>query len=233
MAIRPVFVFMEEGPAFVRTEMVPFTWHAGLAVSQKQKSIAALHEAAQLRLGLSSILEVSSKATNQLGINLSAFNLTLYHPVVNRRVSVECAFQAGKVFKDNGPYLEVLQMTSRDAKHHLRQKTSSPLAAFRFGEQDWPLEPQTVFYDWLYLNALRQRPELEAPIMAYQAFSDIEFNPQQSINCQAYSVALFVALTKRGLLDEAMSSRDSFLECARSMQISNTRQNDIQQGFLF
>ena len=45
----------------------------------------------------------------------------------------------------------------------------------------------------------------------YGGFSDIEFNPQRSINCQARSVALFLSLTKRGQLDEAMGSAGDFI----------------------
>ena len=45
----------------------------------------------------------------------------------------------------------------------------------------------------------------------YGGFSDIEFNPQRSINCQARSVALFLSLRKRGQLDEAMGSAADFI----------------------
>jgi hypothetical protein len=233
MARRPVFVSMPEGPLFVRTEMVEFNWHSGLAVSQKQKSIASLHEAATQKLGLSPIVEVSTKSADPLGISLSAFNLTMLHPAVGRRVSVECTFQAGKVFLKGGPYLDLLKMTSRDAKRDPRLRASGPLSAFRFGRDDWPTVPQTVFYDWLYINALRQRPELTKAIMAHRAFTDIEFNPQQSINCQAYSVALYVALVSRGLLDRVISSRDMFLVCMSQAPVSNARQDDERQGLLF
>jgi hypothetical protein len=233
MAVRPVFVPAPDGKAFVRTEMVQFTWHAGLSASQKQKSIASLHDEAKALLGISAILEVSSKSMSQLGVELSAFNLMLSHPATQADVSVECTFQASKVFRDGGPYPDILTMTSRDAKRDARLKESGPLKAFRFAGQDWPLEPQTAFYDWLYLNALRHRPKLAAQAMTYQAFTDIEFNPQQSINCQAYSVALYAALSHRGLLNDALSSRDAFLACLKSAPVNNARQNDLQQGSLF
>jgi len=48
-------------------------------------------------------------------------------------------------------------------------------------------------------------------LLCYRAFTDIEFNPQKSINCQAHAVALCVALHQRGLLDEAMTSKNAFL----------------------
>ena len=58
------------------------------------------------------------------------------------------------------------------------------LSAFR-------LEPRTFFYDWLYVSALAGRPELVNELEHRAAFTDIEFNPKRSINCQAHSVALF------------------------------------------
>ncbi|GFZ86276.1 hypothetical protein GCM10019071_14570 [Sphingobium fuliginis] len=223
---------MEAGPVLVRTDMLSFTWHAGLSVSQKQKSIASLHEAARTSLGCSSLLEVSSKSVDPVGIALSAFNLSMYHPAIDSTVSVECAFQAGKVFRDGGPYLDLLHMSSRDAKRDPRIRGDSPLVAFRYCQMDWPLEPQTAFYDWLYINALREKPALSQQVMGYSAFTDIEFNPQQSINCQAYSVALFAALTKRGMIAD-VASQDAFLNCLRGSRISNARQDEARQGSLF
>lgn len=161
----------------IRSVLVPFTWDPGLSASQKQKSAASLHEAASETLGLSSILEVSSKSTERLDVTLSAFNLPIYHPVVGRQVSVECAFQAGKVFQRGGPFLDLLDVTSRDAKRDPRLRESGQLTEFQFDEQKWPIEPQTAFYDWLYITALLSEPELAKPILAHDAFTDIEFNP--------------------------------------------------------
>jgi hypothetical protein len=73
------------------------------------------------------------------------------------------------------------------------------------------LEPKTAFYDWLYVSALFPQREYLAQLCQYAGFTDIEFNPDRSINCQARSCALFVALTKGQLMDEAMSSATSFV----------------------
>jgi hypothetical protein len=48
-------------------------------------------------------------------------------------------------------------------------------------------------------------------LLGFSAFTDIEFNPDRLINCQAYSAALHTSLHKRGLLDEAASSKEAFL----------------------
>ena len=52
---------------------------------------------------------------------------------------------------------------------------------------------------------------------------------QKSINCQAYTVALFSSLYQRGLLQEAISSKDVFLEIIKGAVINNARQNETIQ----
>ena len=108
MANRPVFLPLPSGTALVRTINVEFTWHAGLAVSQKQKSIDSLHAAARTRLSISSVLEISSKSRDRLGIALSAFNLHLQH--AGRSVPIEILFQSSKRFEKGGPYSDLLNV---------------------------------------------------------------------------------------------------------------------------
>ena len=99
----------------------------------------------------------------------------------------------------------------RQIKRDVRLKTSGRLKGFDFLGDAWSLEPKTAFYDWLYVKALSQHPELTTGVTGCAAFSDIEFNPKKSINCQARSVALFVSLQEKGLLDEALSSKEAFV----------------------
>ena len=54
-------------------------------------------------------------------------------------------------------------------------------------------------------------PELAQEVREFDAFTDIEFNPAKSINCQAAAAALYVSLCRNGKLEEAMSSREAFL----------------------
>ncbi|TON36462.1 hypothetical protein CGH58_23515, partial [Vibrio parahaemolyticus] len=42
-------------------------------------------------------------------------------------------------------------------------------------------------------------------------FTDIEFNPEKSINCQAHAVALYRSLVHNGVLQQALSSPSEFL----------------------
>lgn len=232
MAERPIFIPAAEGSALVRTMFVEFKWFPGMAVSQKQKSVDSLHEAARALSEVEKVLEVSSKSREELGVALSAFNLTFTTVRHSRTLTVECAFQGSKVFEHGGPFVDIFGMTSREAKKDERLRSSGRLTGFRFFGADWELEPQTAFYDWLYINALKKQPHLASQLLDYSAFTDIEFNPERSINCQAYSIALFASLQRRGLLDEAAASKARFLQIVGSAEISNARQDEtIQKGF--
>jgi hypothetical protein len=204
----------------VITMPIEFTWHPGMSKSQKQKSIRSLHDAAKKARGLEKILEISSKSEIELGVRLSAFNLML-KTHNGDKASVEVFFQGSKVFSRGGPYTDIYQKTSQEAKKDERLKVSGNLLAFRYADFDWPLTPQTAFYDWLYLTALRQNQTLAQKLLEYDGFSDIEFNPEKSINCQASSAALYKALVERELIDLALSSPDEFIRIHEGQQKTN------------
>lgn len=232
MAERPIFIPVTEGPALVSTKYVEFQWFPGMSVSQKQKSVDSLHNAARKLSGIDNVLEVSSKSRDDLGVALSAFNLTFTTVKHSRTFSVECAYQGSKMFENGGPYIDIFGMTSREAKKDERLRSSGRLTGFRFFGTDWALEPQTAFYDWLYINALKKQSDAIEQLLEFSAFTDIEFNPERSINCQAYSVALFISLRRRCLLDEAISSKEAFLRTVGTATISNARQDEtVQKGF--
>lgn len=208
MANRPVFVPRNRAP-FVDVYMPEFQWNGGFAVSQKQKNIIALHEAFHNRFPERKVLEISSKSLQDLGVKLSAFHLTKEVPSLGTSIPVECAFQGGKVFSGGGPFPDLYTATPRDAKRDPRLKSSGMLRSFTFEGQTIPLVPHTAFYNWLYINALLEHPELAAQLAQYDAFTDIEFNPGKSINCQAEAAALFVTLHRLGKLEDCRSF-DSF-----------------------
>jgi hypothetical protein len=206
MATRPIFIPTPESIPFVALIDVDFEWYPGFAKTQTQKSIRSLHNSAAQR-GISPILEISSKASDPLGVSLSAFNLHLRFDT-GKTLSVECAFQGSKVFKDGGPYIDLYDKSSRDAKTDPRLKNSGELTAFSLMGEHFPSKPLTAFYDWLYLRALFDNQEMARQLFSYKGFSDIAFNPEKSINCQARSAALFVALSNNSSIDLEKAVKD-------------------------
>ncbi|RYX80030.1 hypothetical protein EON83_30350 [bacterium] len=210
MAMRPIFIPLLDGKRYVLERYVDFVWHAGFAKSQKQKSIRELHEMAFREYGIRHPLEVSSKSESRLGVALSSFNLK-FGTQKGRVLTVEAAFQGSKVFENGGPYRDIFDKQPMDAKRDERLRNSGSLVHFSFFGVDWDLEPKTAFYDWLYINALIKNPELAEEITDIDGFTDIEFNPEKSINCQARSAALYCALYHNSKLDYALSSKENFI----------------------
>lgn len=219
MAIRPVF--LPDQQRLVREESVEFKWYPGFSVEQKRRSIRALHEAVRNSSEVQRILEVSTKSEEPsdsdgeaLGQQLSAFRLRKMLPDGNS-TCLEAAFQGSKVFADGNQLTELyFNHNGYDVKRIMRPWQETPLSKFRFGTEDWPLDPRSAFYDWLYIRALREHPkfdEIQHGLRQCDAFTDIEFNPKKSFNCQARSCALFVALAERSALDETQT-RDGFLK---------------------
>ena len=232
MADRPLYIPCYQSDLLVKTQFVEFYWHAGMASSQRQKSIESLHQSAKDIGACEHPLEVSSKSLDSLGVQLSAFNLTATTEKQKRRFTVESAYQASKVFQHGGPYKDLFFGPSLNAKRDQRLKESGNLKCFEFFGDEWPIEPKTAFYDWVYLNALKKNNWAYAELDDYDAFTDIEFNPKKSINCQAYSVALFKSLIGRGLLDDALESKESFLEIVGERPVNNASEDTNIQGRL-
>jgi len=209
MATRPYFLVGNNDKIYIE-KTCNFTFYTGFAISQKQKSISSLHSEICKIEQNNNILEVSRKSENPLGIRLSAFNLRFFDSISNKSFPVENWFQAAKVFEKGGPYLDLLTMHPRDAKRDERLKTSGVLKEFNMNNTKWDIIPRTMFYDFLYISALLQNKSLTNDIIKYDIFTDIEFNPQKSLNCQARSVAIFVSLYRKGILEQYLNNKDLF-----------------------
>lgn len=215
MAKRPIFIPRTNGIVGVETKYLEFDWFPGFSASQKKKSVTSLHKSAE-DAGYHPVLEISSKSELQIGQDLSAFNLEITTKKYMNKFSVECAFQGSKVFEHGGPYKDLLEKSSIEAKKDTRIKNSGKLVRFSFYGIEFPLEPKTLFYDWLYINALSQNEKLGKRLKEFCAFSDIEFNPSRSINCQAFSAALYVSLEGAGKAQLATDSIDAFQTFAQT-----------------
>ncbi|HCG6987945.1 hypothetical protein ACX03_01400 [Vibrio parahaemolyticus] len=227
MAKRPVFSACKDHVG-VQEKLIDFKWYAGFAVSQKKKSIESLHVEARVH-GYEDLLEISSKSDSELGFSLSAFNLMITTKKYKRSFTVESAFQGSKVFERGGPYTDLFSADSRSAKRDIRVKDSGNLIKFKFFGTEFPNVPRTYFYDWLYINALVQNENLCRQLGEFDGFTDIEFNPEKSINCQARAVALYLSLKYNGCLDRALSSPQEFLSLTQKYYEEQSKNITIQK----
>jgi len=230
MAQRPVFVPRTDGQRLVEEVPITFVWHKGMAPSQKKKNVLELHEAAKAK-GLHRLLEVSTKSDEKLGQRLSAFNLKVEIAGLGK-VPLESAYQGSKVFSGGGPFTDLYTREAREAKKDERLKASGSLVGFRFADVSWGLEPKTAFYDWLYLRSLFEFSDFLQRLFGYDGFTDIEFNPETSLNCQARSCALLVSLMKKHLLSKAVEDRETFISILRPDAFAQPHSQHLRQGQL-
>ena len=204
---RPIFIPNVQNIGVIEQE-IEFDWHMGMSAEVRKRSIKSLHEQAKLK-GFKKILEASSKSEQSIGIQLSAFYLKNI-----KGYPVENLFQSSKIFENGGPYRDLLTVTPREAKKDIRLKESGNLIRFEINGNQYPLEPKSLFYDWLYLNVLFSERNLELRErffeMKFDAFSDIEFNPTKSFSCQARTLALCVSLYRNESVQDFIKDPISF-----------------------
>ena len=174
----------------------------------------SLHQTFLERFSNYKILEVSTKSKVDVGVKASAFNLTIETKKGNT-FSVEELFQTSKVYKKNGDQSHLLKdnVDIREIKRKLREiNENDEMIRYSCFNQNFPLEPRTLFYNWLYINVLNRNEQLAKEVLKFDAFTDIEFNPKRSYNCQAEACSIYVSLVRRDLLEKALNSVENFKE---------------------
>jgi hypothetical protein len=190
MATRPAWTIRNNR---VVSGYFDFEWFPGFSVSQKQRSISSLHKEiiAQTK-GVP--LEVSTKSIYQLGYDLSAFSLKL------EGKTLENIYQSSKVYENGGPYLDLLKVDPGKAKRDPRHKSSGVFKGYQYKDLFWEAEPKTAFYDYIYVQAVIEKFGTDLNFGQFNWFTDIEFNPKKSINCQARAITLYKLLQGIGLI---------------------------------
>lgn len=187
-------------------EIVSFTYVKGMAFSQKVKNALSFHASIQQQFPDARILEISTKSSNELGVALSAFNLLL-----DGR-PVESVYHSSKVFEDGTCYDFLIDYSPRDAKRFVREngRGDGALKCYRYNGEDISLTPKTLFYDYIYIIALLQSPELSKALCDYDIFTDIEFNEKKGLNCQACACAIYSYMLRTGTVEKYMGSMAEF-----------------------
>jgi hypothetical protein len=207
MATRPVFIPTEEGPLLVRERHFDFPWSSGFAETQKKKNVRALHHAAH-RAGIDGLLEISSKSDEELGRKLSAFSLKI--DIDGEMLPLESVYQGSKFFRESGSFPEIMRLPPREAKRYIRENAKGDLVRFELFGKSFPLWPKNAFYDWLYIKSLVDHSDWIKSKVSYGAFTDIEFNPEKQVNCQARAFAEYLSLQHRSMLESAAADFDYF-----------------------
>ena len=222
MTNRSVFISKAEYPFFEEIE-VSIDWFGGFALSQKRKCQLGLHLNFLAAYPERKALEISSASLVSLGACLSA--VALKKQTRQGLTSVESAFQSSRIYSDGsktvGPFPEYLFLPGKECKK-LVKEASEGMHSYQylfdgmsFYAPDYHI---SLFYDFLYLNALLepQNRETAERLLSdgYDAFSDLATKP---LNSQARSAAIFVGLSQAGLLGEVREQR-SYLRLFRTTE---------------
>ncbi len=207
MAKRPIFIPQIKRGPLIEVVMIDIVWHGGFSLSQKQRNIRELHEKARIA-GIAPVLEISTKSPEEVGRRLSAFSLKI--EASGHLYSLESVYQSSKVFSDSGQHISLIEAEPFEAKRRIRELGKGRIVSFRFEGKDYPTEPVNAFYDWLYIRAIAPYESWIRSNLHYAAYSDIEFNPERSVNCQGRAVAEFQALSMRGSTLECVHDFKTF-----------------------
>ena len=207
MAVRSVFESVPRYPFYKQSD-VSFGYFGGFALSQKRKCELSLHMNYNAAYPETKVLEVSSASLMSLGAKLSAMHLSKR---TKRGVtSVESGFQSSRIYSDGiktvGPFPEYTFLPGKECKKLVKQ-ASLGMHSFQYSFDGMmfyaPEYHISLFYDYLYLNALlepeNQAVKEELLSSNYMAFTDLA---TLSLNSQARSAAIFRGLVMAGRIEE-------------------------------
>lgn len=185
-------------------EIISFEYVKGLVFSQKQKNVLSFHKSIKELYPDKKIMEISTKSFDEIGVRCSAFNLKL------NGYYFESVFQSSKVFEGNVRYDYLKYRLPKEAKQFINDTEHGDLKYFEYNNQIFPLEPKSIFYDYLYIQALIAMNIKDDELLNSDIFTDIEFNEKKQYNCQARAMCIYVSLIRQNLLEEAMKDLESF-----------------------
>lgn len=220
MAERSVFKSKCVYPYFEEIK-VSIDWFGGFALSQKRKCEIGLHQNFLRKYPESKVLEISSASTLSLGNNLSAMNLS--KRTERGITTVESAFQSSRIYENGlesiGPFPEYTFLTGRECKKLVKEASKGMISKkYYFDGMTFyaPVHHISLFYDFLYINALLEpeNQEICKKLLeeGYTVFSDLA---TKSLNCQARSAAIFIGLVQAGKIEE-VKDFESYLKLFRT-----------------
>ena len=196
-------IFISSKDYLYREKLIDYVFVPGFAPSQRRKNVINLENSIKKEFPNLKVLEVSTKSNNPLGISLSAFNLILDGK------HLESIFQSSKCFEDGSHFDFLKDQKPSFAKKYIRENGKGRLKKFVYDGVEFPLFPETFFYDYIYIKALYQNKELSDQLANFDIFTDIEFNHMKSINCQARSCAIYAYLLKNNIVEDVVSNPEN------------------------
>lgn len=209
MAKRLYFVAKPSYQGLIVEKTIEFEGFRGETLSQKHKSIEAMHHAIRAFESGGRILEVSSVSPDEIGKRLAGTHL-FFRTREGDVYSVANIFESSKVFEHGGPYKDLLYADPETVSEDPRLRNSGRLLGFYFEDQPYGLVPRNLFFDYIYIQALMEQKELHEEIRRYDMVTDLEYSMGSMFASSARACAYFISLSKAELLEESLKSLESF-----------------------
>ena len=193
-----------------------YDYYGGFSLAQKKRMIEAFHKKIRLDNPNSKPIECTTKSDSEFGFKLSAFNLKLTLADGNK-YPVECVYQASKVDMNGSNNPDWLAIHPREAKENA--KALGPLKCFRLDGVEFPLftnDCGSIFYDYIYIKALSENPDVAKELLNYDCFTDIlakSINGKpQGFACVARACALYKIVVANADLDNVLKDYHNLLK---------------------
>lgn len=217
------YLWYVEDDMIVR-ELLSFVW-AKADNKREQRRLSLSNLSCEVSHRLHKIpMDISTASNAEQGVVLSAFNLKF------RSSTLESFYQGSKIFENGRNYPEVYNMSSLDAKQYPALKKSGAIVGFTFDNVDYPAEPKSVFYDWLYVKAVLRNFGGGLDLYPINAFVDIQ-SPITSIACQARALAIYVLLKQTDcfeLVNDFEAFRKWHIEHVEVIKTNQFKHEDIE-----
>lgn len=131
--------------------------------------------------------------------------------------------------KDNGSNPRELRAVLRA---FMQANKNITLSHFYYKGEEFELHTnskfKSFFYDFLYFRALRENLNEDEikEFLTFELFTDIEFNPKKSINCQARSCALYRFAFLNGKVDFYHKNRENFKSLYKDAYRQSSSKNE-------
>ena len=204
MQQKPVFVAEERFPYFYTVLMPIETPQATQEMRNLRKNkVQSLHERFSHIYPDKKVLEVSGTSEDELGRKIRSEILEKKIPSLDIKAPVANVYRGSCLFEKGGPYPELYGLSPQKAKNDRRLKEKGSLVHYSYEDTKYTKRPRAAFYYWIYINALLENRELAEQVVKYDAFSDISCSPGGKPFGAARGAAIFTALSRMGLLEQA------------------------------
>lgn len=150
-------------------------------------------------------LDVSHRTDYDLGHDLNENILKV--TVGKRSTSIRSMIRNATIYHGEKHYEDFVETVETDGvKKKRRTKVTRPIR-FEYKNCVFSLEQKQSLADAIVFDALQSHPELVEKLKdgGYNVFSDRSYSPEKSDFCVANSLALYVALSEEGSLDDYLS----------------------------